>query len=301
MKTEPATPEVTPARAAWLVWIIPVIALLVGGYLLVREFSGRGPSLTVQFVDGAGLEAGQTRLLCRGVTVGRVEAVHLGEDLQSVEVVARLDASARELARAGTRIWIARPNISLSGISGLDTIVRGVHLEIEPGDGPETRRFVGLERPPNELELNRNRHYTLHTAHRGSVNEGVPVIFRGMVIGRVDSVALAPDATEVLVEVVVDFRYHTLVREGTVFWDAGGVNMKVGLLGAKIRTGSLESILAGAIALAVPPDSADAPIAASGSHFVLQPEVKNDWLEWKTPVALPLIEGESALPAAVEE
>ena len=168
--------------------------------------------------------------------------------------------------------------------------MRGSHIEIEPGAGESCREFAGRSRPPIEQNAE-SRTFILHTPQRGSMNVGIPVLFRGMEIGRVESVSLAPDATEIRVGIAVDLPYHSLVREGTVFWDAGGVDMKVGLLGTRIRTGSLSSILSGAIELALPPESADAPQAGSGSHFILYRQPKDSWLEWTTPVSLPLVEG----------
>jgi paraquat-inducible protein B len=293
--TESHSPVVTPARAGLLIWIVPLVALLVGGYLLHREFSSRGPLLAITFQDGSGLEAGKTRILHRGVVIGTVEEVILAPDLASVEVKARLHASAKGVAREGSRFWIARPQISTSGIQGLDTLVRGSHIEVDPGPpaAAERRSFAGYEKAP--MQMSESRHYTLHAPAKPSLHAGVPVLFRGIEVGQVESIALAPDATEVRVRVVVVEPYHLLVREGTVFWNAGGVDMKVGLLGARIRTGSLESVLTGAVAFATPPESAEAPLAEGGSHFVLHAEAEEKWLKWVTPIELPLAESTDGL------
>jgi paraquat-inducible protein B len=277
-------PELSKPSNAWLVWIVPLIAVLVSGYILYRDFSGKGPLLNVSFADGSGIVAERTQVLYRGVVVGEVEAVELEDDMESVAIEIRLAKSAASLAREGSRIWIVRPEITASGVSGLATLVTGAYIEIDPGDGPPTSNFTGLDSAPRR-DTN-GRIFTLYAEKTGSIHKGVPVEFRGIVIGEVNSVSLAPDTTEVLVEIEVDSRYLPLVREGTVFWDAGGVNMKVGLLGAKIRTGSLSDVITGSISLANSPESAESPAAPGGHRFPLHSEPRDQWLQWNPPIPL---------------
>lgn len=286
MSTETATPKIATARSSWVIWIVPIVALLVGGYLVFRELAARGPDITITFSNGSGLEAGKTQLVSRGVIVGSVERIDLSPDLSEVKVRARLHASAAELAREGTRCWIVRPKIGVGGISGLETIMKGPQIELEPGDPPgaPTKSFEGLDERP--LALREGYAYRLHFPHKGSISEGVPVLFRGVEVGVVKSVELAPDGTELIAEIRVDAPYFRLVRQNTVFWDSGGVNMKVGLLGAKIRTGTLDDILSGAIEFATPPKDETAPIAADGSEFRLYREADEDWLKWVAEIPL---------------
>jgi paraquat-inducible protein B len=283
-----------------MIWIVPVVALLVGGYLVYREMASRGPEITITFSNGSGLEAGKTHLVSRGVSVGLVEQVDLTPDLSQVRVIARLNASAADLAREGTRCWIVRPKIGVGGITGLETIMKGPQIELDPAPDPgaPVERFQGFDEAP--LVEKDGHDYVLHLAHKGTVQPGVPVLFRGLEVGVVRSVELAPDGTELLAEVRVDEPYFRLVRENTVFWDSGGVNMKVGLLGAKIRTGTLDEILSGAIEFATPPKDEGKPVAARGSHFQLHAEADEDWLKWVTP--LPMMPGDepSAEATAVE-
>ncbi len=296
MSDQQPAPELTKPANTWLIWIVPVLAVLVCGYLLYHEFSGKGPLITVNFKDGSGVKAERTEVIYRGVVVGTVEEVRLKNDLNSVEIKIRLDQSTANLAREGSRIWIVRPEISARGITGLNTLVSGAYIEIEPGDGPPTRDFIGLESA--SMQDANSRFFTLHAENKGSIHEGVPVQFRGMDIGEVHTVSLAPDATGILVEIEIDSRYQALIRKDTVFWDSGGVNMKVGLLGAKIRTGSLTDVITGSIALANSPESVASEIAENGSHFTLHSEPKDDWLEWNP--AIPLEAASGGMPAQDE-
>ncbi len=277
-------PEIMTAKGAWMVWVVPVIALLIGGYLVYKEFSTRGPMITITFEEGMGLEANKTRLVCKGVVVGVVESLQLSESLETVEVKARLAKPMRHLARHDTRFWIVRPEINLTGVSGLDTLMSGPYLEVDPGKGPFRSAFVGMnQHPRNSLE---SHEYILHTPRRQTAVAGVPVRFRGLRVGTVQSVTLSPDSTEVLVAINIEEPYFRLIRRGTKFWDAGGVDMKVNLLGAQIRAGSLESILAGAIEFATPAEAAELPIAQSGSHFHLHAKADEKWLQWQAAIDL---------------
>lgn len=278
------TPEIAPSKGSWMVWIVPVIALIIGAYLVYQEFATRGPLITITFEDGTGLEAKRTKLVSKGVIVGSVESIHLSKNLKNVVVKARLDKAMSLLAREDTRMWIVRPEISVSGVQGLDTILSGPCIEVDPGGGAEKRVFEGLLQHPRYTQ--ESHHYTLHTNRKLTAHPGAPVKFRNMQVGIVDSVELSTDSTEVIVKITIEEPYFRLIRKGTKFWDSGGVDMKVNLLGAQIRTGSLESILSGSIEFATPPDTADSAIAQSGSHFVLHNEVDEKWLEWKAAIEL---------------
>ena len=286
--TKTPAPEIVPAKGSWIVWIVPIVALVIGFYLVYQEFATRGPIITITFEDGTGLESGRTKLVSKGVVVGAIESIQLSRNLRNVVVKARLEKAMHILARDGTRMWIVRPEISASGVHGLDTIMSGPYIEVDPGpeeSGPQ-KVFEGLLQHPRYSQ--ESHHYTLHTPRKLTAQPGVPVVFRGIQVGIVDSVDLSTDATEVIVQITVEEPYYRLIRKGTKFWDSGGVDMQVNLLGAKIRTGSLESIISGSIEFATPPEAAEAAIAQSGSHFLLHEKADEKWGEWKTVIELPL-------------
>ncbi len=280
MKHSPfPSPEIVTAKASWLIWIVPVVALCISAYLLLEEFGNRGPLISIRFQDGSGLEANQTRLLSRGVTVGRVERIALTENLSEVRVDVRLDKSMRSLAAENSRFWVVRPEISMSGIQGLETLMSGPYIYVDPGEGAFQSEFKGLDSPPQNSHS--SFEYRLRADRRISAHPGVPVLFRGLPVGSVTQVDLSNDASEVWVTIRIEPDHGHLVRPESRFWDAGGVNLQVNLLGAKLRTGSMESLLAGAIEFATPPEAANSSIASPGSLFVLHTEAEEKWLKWK--------------------
>lgn len=268
-----------------LAWIVPLLALLVGGYMIFKEISSQGPQITVTFQNGAGLEAGKTSVQHKGLNIGIVESVSLSADLSQVEATIILDKSARGLAREGSKFWILRPKIGLEGVSGLGTLLSGPTIQVAPGVGPFQKQFEGLDRAPLEgSQL--GYHYILRVDQLGSLKPGAPVLYRQFKVGEVVATKLAPDATAVLITILVNSPYDKLVRSNTKFWNASGIDMKVGLLGAKIHTDSLQSVLTGGIIFATPEKPADAELAGENTEFPLHDEFDKDWLEWQPSIPL---------------
>src|ERR1700689_3096496 len=131
-----------------MIWIVPLVAAIAGGWLVFKYVRQMGPAISIQFADGNEIKANQTTLRYRGVRVGDVLSVQLAKDAQYVEVQARLDKSAESLARDGSIFWIVRPEVGAGGLHGLETIVSGPYIQVQPGDGREQKKFIGAEEPP---------------------------------------------------------------------------------------------------------------------------------------------------------
>jgi paraquat-inducible protein B len=283
METKLPEAHSTPRRGG-LVWIVPLIALFVGGYLVYREVLRSGPRITITFEDAGGVSVERTKLLFKGIVMGEVTDIRLQPGREGVEVDVDLAPSAKSLAREGSRFWIRRPEISFQGVRGLETLLSGASLAVEPGEGPEAFRFTGLERAPLEGRQSATE-FVLRTPHRRSLDVGTPVAYRGVAVGRVSEVRLAPDARAVLVRVQVYGPYDRLVRTNSVFWNASGIELDLGLFsGLKLRDGGVESLLKGSLAFATPEKSA--PRAPPLAEFELADQADKDWLKWSPAFAL---------------
>lgn len=276
------TPKAKVRERKWkfpVVWVVPLVAAIVAGYLVyerVREF---GPEITIQFRDATGLRAGQTPIRYRGVQIGEVTALELSKDRQHALVKARLRRSARSIAQEGSAFWIVRPELGIGNITGLATVVTGPQIEVLPGAGKEKSDFVGLEDPPVALER-KGLKIVLVTGHLGSLKSGSPVYYRGIEVGAVQSAHLGPDAATVNIHVFIRRRYANLVRKGSKFWDVSGIDVKAGLFrGLEVNVESLRSLLAGGIAFATPDDPKD-EAAKGGTVFPLHDKPKKEWLGW---------------------
>jgi paraquat-inducible protein B len=231
-----------------LVWIVPVAAAVIGISLLIRNWQNEGPRITIIFLSGEGVQVGKTLVKYRDVTVGRVSAVVLSGDHQTVQVSADLSKDAAALLKEDTQFWIVRPRIAVGSVSGLDTLLSGVYIGMKTGTGAlRKRQFVGLENPPALSHGPRGRELQLHAARAGSLAIGAPVYFRQFQVGRVIDESLLPDGST-RVTVFVDAPYDGFVRPVTRFWNASGIDLKLGADGLNVQTESLAAVLAGGLA-----------------------------------------------------
>jgi paraquat-inducible protein B len=285
--TEPATPKVSRAPSLPLVWIVPLVALAVGGWMVLREFRHRGPEITIDFADGSGVEPRKTTLEYQGVTVGTVTDVDLKPDLSGVRVKLRLNKNAAALASEGAQFWIVHPEIGFSGVRGLETLFTGARINVRPGKGPPVTVFQGLEKSPPLENLEDGRAFVLRADKLGSLSPGAPVFYREVKVGVVETSRLDDDSTGVLVRIRVRTPYVKLVRTNTRFWNAGGVSFRMSLLGAELKSTSLESLFTGGIAFATPDTGRElAPVAPDGTLFALNDEVDKEWLKWQPRIRI---------------
>ncbi|MEO7599678.1 MAG: MlaD family protein [Opitutus sp.] len=294
-------PKVSRAPRFPLVWVVPLIALAVGGWMVFRELKNRGPEIAIEFEDGSGITADKTELQHKGVSVGSVKSVELRPDLQGVIVRVRLNKSAEAIAKDGSLFWIIHPEISLTGVRGLDTLLTGPKINARPGKGAPTYRFIGLERAPPPVLADEGRTFILESDRLGSLTTGAGVFYRQMKVGVVETSRLSDDSTAVLIRIHVEAPYSDLVRRNTRFWNAGGFSFKVGLLGAELKNTSLESMLSGGVAFATPdPEGKSlAPPAPEGTLFQVAHDSEKEWLQWspRIPLRAPEVVSEPPQPA----
>ena len=251
-----------------VVWLIPLCAALVGGWLAFKTIRDQGPSITIAFETADGLEAGKTKILFKGLEAGLVDDIRPTEDLSQVIVYATLKKEMKPHLNDGVRFWVVRPQIDVGGVSGLDTLVSGDYIAFGPGSGAPALSFKGLEEPPVEAGDERNRKFVLETDNLGSLDRGSPVIYRGVTVGKVLDYTLPDDASPLTVEIIVHDPHHKLVRENTQFWNASGVTFDMGnLFDASLEVESLKSLLAGGVGFSNPRNAGAA--AEAGTTFAL--------------------------------
>jgi paraquat-inducible protein B len=231
-----------------LVWAVPLVAALIGISLLVRNWANAGPRITISFLSVEGVQVGKTLVKYRDVTVGRVSTVDLSADHQTVLVSANLSKDAASLLKADTQFWIVRPRIGVGTVSGLETLLSGVYIGMETGVATRReRQFVGLENPPALAHGPHGRELQLHAARAGSLAIGAPVYFRQFQVGRVIDENLLPDGNT-RVTVFVDAPYDSFVKSVTRFWNASGIDVRLGADGLNVKTESLAAVLVGGVA-----------------------------------------------------
>lgn len=250
-----------PASNWSAIWVLPLIALLIGGWLGWRAYNEAGIEIQVTFETGEGLQAGKTEVIYKGMSIGKLTALELDDsgEQRGVRATLEMDKRVEHQLLSNTRFWLVKPSVSLAGITGLETLVSGNYIAASPGDGEPTRKFTALNEPPPLADNAPGLHLTLKAERLGSLNRDSPVFFKQIQVGRVKSYALLEDQNQVEVKVFIQPEFASLVRKHTRFWNASGVSIDAGLSGVKVRTESLASIVAGGIAFATPEHRKDSP------------------------------------------
>ncbi|HEY5892107.1 MAG TPA: intermembrane transport protein PqiB [Chthoniobacterales bacterium] len=252
------------------VWIIPIVAALLGAWLVWQHYFLQGPTVQITFDTAEGIEAGKTVIQCRSVAVGLVQTVRLKEDLKGVITKVRIDRSAAELLHKDTRFWVVRARVGESGISGLSTLVSGSYIELDPGTSKEQAyAFEGLEEPPITPQGVPGLHVTLVADQAGSLGPGSSVTYKGLKAGKIESRTFDPVSGQVKFGAFIQGDYGKLITDKTHFWNVSGVDLRVGADGVRLRTGTLDSLISGGISFDVPPPGVPSQSAVDGQVFPL--------------------------------
>ncbi len=290
------TANIQPQRQFTWAWLIPIFAVVLAGYLAFHSYSRRGQSIAIQLERGFGLTVGD-HVRYRGIQVGTVTELELINEPVSVLVTANLMPEFRHLAKAGSRFWVVRPQVGVTGVAGLDTIVGPRYLAMVPGDGLPQLHFMGQSEPPavesvdpDDLEI------ILHTLQRGGLRPGAPVLYRQVPIGTVLSVGLAGDSSAVEARLTIEKAYVELIRPETRFWTSGGFEAQLGLRGFSLQLDSVETLLSGGVSLATPNGAQD--VVRNGHRFPLHSKPEEEWLAWEPllPIGSSLLPPGSPLP-----
>ena len=269
-----ATPELRAAQRWNIVWVVPIVALLLGTWLLYRNFAAQGPQAGIRFDTADGIVAGKTEVRCRSVKVGVVKKVKLAEDLKSVLTYLELDSDAENLLRTGTRFWVVRPRFSVTEFSGVDTLISGSYIELDPGPpgGSPKTEFVGLESPSATSHSVPGQRLVLTAEETGSLAVGSPIYYRGFEVGRIEGRRLERDGTKVTYDVFISEEYSHLVRDNSRFWNTTGLDISAGSEGFKLRTPSLQAMLSGGVSFGVTVGEDPGKVALDGMVFTLYPD-----------------------------
>ncbi len=250
----PGRAHVTTRRwTVSLVWIVPIIAVLVGISLVVHNWLQEGPTITITFKTGQGLTANKTQVKYRNVVIGQVTDVQLSEDQKNVTATVKLAKTADTFTHEDSVFWVVRPRIGAGGISGIDTLLSGDFIGADAGQSKvRAKSFTGLENPPPITYGEPGKRFTLHSQDLGSLDIGSPVYLRKIPVGQVVSYALDAEGKGVNIDVFVNAPNDAYVTENTRFWNVSGVDVNVGANGFAVKTESLSALLLGGIAFRAP-------------------------------------------------
>lgn len=266
--------EVHRSRWPGWIWGVPVAAVGIVVWLLIRAFSDRGIDATVVFEDAAGMKEGDTQVMFRGMNVGTVRRLTLDPD--GVHVIAELniDHHVKQYLRSGSGFYLKGAQPSLSDPSSLKSIIAGPSVVLVAGPGKPVRHFNGhMGAPPERLAV--SVPYVLHfSTSGGELKAGAPVKLLGFTVGEVANVQLTtdPDNGKVSTAVLVMLdptRFH--IRGLPERQDSGAyMNTALGRLiehGLRARLTQDPPMLgSGQITLAMEPDAGPGAWQAAAAH-----------------------------------
>ena len=268
----------TPVRASTrrsrripVIWTIPLLAIAIGGWLAWDTFSKRGPTITISFVSGEGLQAGQSQLKFKDIVLGTVQSLTLAPDHTHVLVKIATTRQAEPLLSEQTIFWVVKPRLFAGNVSGLDTLLSGSYIGMLPpqAEGKRQLEFTGREDPPL-LEANvPGTTFVLQANRIGSVSLGSPVFYRDISVGEVLGWDIGDMAASVSIRVFVRAPFDKYVQDQSRFWNASGVSVKLGAGGVELQLESLRAILLGGIAFDTPEDAGPVTASAAGHEFPL--------------------------------
>ena len=266
-------PSVTQARIRRsrisLVWLIPVVAVVIAAWLGFRTVQQEGAVITLQFRSADGMVAGQTRVRHKAVELGQVESIRLTDDMSQVRVRVRMTKEADPYLTDRARFWVVRPRLSSGSLAGIETLVSGSYIEMDPGgrDGERKTEFVGLEQPPGVRSGEPGRTFQLKAQRIGSLGPGAPVFYRDITVGEVLGYDIGDGVGPVTIDVFVRAPFDAFVREGSHFWNASGLSVRLGADGVRVELASLQAVLNGGVAFDSP--GAGGALRPAGSQFPL--------------------------------
>ena len=267
----PGTANIKTRRwSVSLVWIVPIVAVLVGISLVIHNVMQQGPVIVLNFKTGQGLTANKTEVKYRNVVIGHVSEVELSADQKSVNATVKLAKQAESFTRKDSKFWVVRPRIGAGGVSGIDTLLSGDFIGADAGQSNDrAKTFIGLEAPPPITYGEPGKRFMLRTQDLGSLDIGSPVYYRKIPVGQVVSYALDADGKGVNIEVFVTSPNDVYVTNNTRFWNASGIDVEVGANGFAVKTESLSALLLGGITFRAPDYSPDDKPAAEDTRYEL--------------------------------
>ncbi len=256
---EPATPVISDKQRLSAIWFLPLLALILGGWLLFQHLNNSATEIRIHFDNANSILIGKTRIKYQGVDIGKVTNIKLDEDISGVYVVAEIEKQAAHMLKTDTQFWLVKAKASLTGgVSGLDTLFSGSYINMRPGIGPAATEFIASDEQPL-TQPERGLIVKLLAQDMGSVSVGSPVYYKKIQVGEVYNFRLVRDAQEVEIQLNIETKYANLVKQNSRFWNVSGINAEFSFSGLKVHTESLASIISGAISFDSPAEGNKAP------------------------------------------
>lgn len=262
-------------RAISPIWILPLLATLLGGWLLLKSFYEAGVEITLRVEDSSGITVDKTPVMLKGNEVGLVKDIKLRNDLQGVDLIIEMKKGTAPYLVEDMAFWVEKVDVRANRVSGLETLFSGNYIGVEPGQStvPE-RNFVAHKKRPPVSKNAPGLHLKLHSDKFNSLDIGSGIFFQNVQIGSIQDYSLQVDSS-VLIDIYIKPEYEKLVTKDTEFWNASGINITGGIADLKVHVPSLSSLLVGGINMRTPHNAQNPEQAVNGETFVLHSDLES--------------------------
>lgn len=248
------TPDISKSKTFSTIWIVPIVAMLLGIWMVIYTLMGEGPEFHISFKNADDLVAGKTKVKLLSVDIGQVETISLNPDASGVVVTVKLEKEHKDLLRDDTRFWVERARVGAGGISGLGTLLSGAYIKLGTGTGkPGHRNYVALEEPPLTAIGAPGIRLILESNEVASIDPGDSVLYKGYIVGRVESMLFDEKSQKIRYDVFIDAPFHKLVNSAVRFWNVSGISLSASAEGFNVSAEALDTIISGGIAFGIPP------------------------------------------------
>jgi paraquat-inducible protein B len=230
------------------IWIVPVAAVLIGSWMLYHTFQNQGPTVTLLASNAEGIISGKTQIKSRSVDVGKVVSVELSQDLKQVVIRARMNPGTANLLNDESQLWVVKPTIGRGGVSGLNTLLSGAYIELQPGKGDSGKYFFELlETPPIAPPDAPGVRIFLSSSDAAALAVGDPILYRGYDVGTVERSEFDMQKRNMRYQLFIRAPYDALVTENVRFWKSSGMALDMSAEGVRIEMASMATLLGGGV------------------------------------------------------
>ncbi|MFT6733423.1 MAG: paraquat-inducible protein B [Polaribacter sp.] len=275
-KTTTAKADIQQMKSISSIWFVPVIAVLIGLWMVFYQWSIEGPEITIEFSSAEGLVAGKTKIKSRNVDIGEVSEITLNKKSDGVLVIAKMAKSAEKLLVEDSQFWVVSPQVTLKGISGLSTLISGEYIKIAPGKSLEKKvDYVGLDGPPVTPAGTPGLHITLNSNDQFAYSKGDPIVYKGLTVGKFEHIHFNFYERVVYYNVFIEAPYHQLVTSNTKFWDVSGLRIDLNADGISVNTGNIQTMITNGITFGIPTGLDVGEQISERSYFDIYPNYES--------------------------
>lgn len=252
------------------IWILPIIAAIIGMGMLYQEWQDRGQPIVITFENAEGLEEKKTKVKFKNVNIGTLESIEFSDSGDGVQANVIIERDMTRFLRTDSQFWVVRPRVGSSGVTGISTLFSGAYINLEPGKSQTlSNDFMGLESPPVASPNDEGLKLRLVSSGGKALSEGNPVMYRGFEVGAVEAVNFDVESREISYDIFINAPYHNLITTNTYFWNAGGFELSTNRQGVSVNFASVEAFISGGVEFDIPEDLPLGDRITEASDFTL--------------------------------